>query len=128
MKKVILITLIALSSLYAFTQDLTVRIYQVDILLYNDKTEEYEAYRTTYPKTMELKKFGNMLTINNEDESNYRLGEKLNLDIKDCTNYLATDKDGVTMAMQFCFSEDRETGAVTALYIDKRAIVYRIKP
>jgi len=128
MKKVILTTLIALSSLYAFTQDFTVSIYQVDVLVYDSRTEEYETYRTTYPKTMKLKKFGNMLTINNEDESNYRLGEKLNLDIKDCTSYLATDKDGVEMAMQFCFSEDKETGTVTALYLHNKAIVYRIKP
>ena len=127
MRKIILTALITLSSLYTFAQDFTIAIYKVNILVYDSEKDEYELYKTSYPEDMYLKKFGNMFVINNQEDSNYRLDKKINSESENCINYLATDKDDTTIGLQFCLEEDKKKGTVTALYLNKRAVVYHIK-
>lgn len=130
MKKTILAIVLTLSTLLGFTQspDFTVNVYQVDILQYNTISEEFTLYKTFYPENVQVTKQGNIFSVSNQDQSNYRIDEALKSEDPRCVNFTATDKDNEMIGLQFCLYQDEKRATMTALYLEKMVVIYYLRP
>lgn len=128
MKKAILAVVMILSTLFTFGQDFSISVYQVDVLEYSTISGQYSLYKTSHPENMRVTKHGNMFTVTNQDESNYRIGKPLESDDVRCANFIATDKNDEMIGLSFCMYESEKRATMNIIYVEKMAIIYHLRP
>jgi len=129
MKKLITTVVLTLLTLFTIAQDFTMSIYKVEVYSYNTINENWDIYKTSTPQNMKLRKYGSVVAVDNQNQSNYRIGQALNSDNKDCANWMATDKDNMDCGLQFCIiSDENHLGKMTILYVEKMLVIYYFQP
>ena len=129
MKKLITTVALTLLTLCTFAQDFTMSIYKVEVYSYNTITNGWDIYKTSTPQSMKLRKYGSVISVDNQNESNYRIGQALESNSKECGNWIATDKDNETCGLQFCIiSDENQLAKMSVLYVQKMLVIYYFQP
>lgn len=74
------------------------KVYSVDIMKWNSITEKYEKARSSTPNNMKIGFNGNIITVTNKSQSNYRtIGESVETRETSYKKYIwkATDEENI---------------------------------
>jgi hypothetical protein len=129
MKKLLLSVLIVMT-FNAYSQN-PVTITSIKFCSYNVGTDDYDCYKTAYPKQttyMILSTELHLVTIGGETPHTFQIDELIRdtytAQSFECTNFSGRDEEGRDIGISICVSKSLQSGFMIILYPHNYSITY----
>lgn len=124
MKRILFFIPALLCCVNVFSQNVTLRIQKIQLYQYRESDEGWDFLESYRPDSMYMNYGNGVLTINDEYESCFEIGQPLNSAYIECENFMAADNKNEPCGVQFCFNKAMTSGALRVLYVGSTLRVY----